>query len=140
MFSSGDKPQLRLDPEPQSPGKLEKSHKPYNFMGQGESNYVFDALKSNRELSGRVKYVIRSGLELMYHEARDMHPLMTPDTTLITSKLLLDVIKSTAMFGNHLTSGDWSAVASETTLVHNAQAIRSKLPYIDLVRSEGSNL
>jgi hypothetical protein len=83
-------------------------------MAQGESNYVFDALIRNGKLSGRVKYVIRSGLELMYHEARDLHPLMTPDTTLITSKVLLDVIKSTAMFGNHLTSGDWSAMASET--------------------------
>lgn len=112
MFSSGDKPRLRLDP-----------HKPYNSMGQGEGNYVFDALISNRELSGRVKYVMRSGLGLMYHEARDIHPLMTPNATLITYKVLLDVIKSTAMFGNHLTSGEWSAVASEITLVRNAQAI-----------------
>lgn len=102
MFSSGDKPRLRLDPEPQSPSKPEKSHKPYNSMGQGEGNYVFDALISNRELSGRVKYVMRSGLELMYHEARDIHPPMTPNAILITSKVLLDVIKSTDMFGNHL--------------------------------------
>lgn len=35
-------------------------------MDQGEGNHVFDALISNRELSGRVKYVMRSGLKLMF--------------------------------------------------------------------------
>ena len=109
-------------------------------MGQWERNYVFDASISNRKLSGHVKYVIHSGLELMYHEARYMQPPMTPDTTLITSEVPPDVIKSTAVFGNLLTSGDWSAVASETTLVRNAQATQSKLPCIDLVRPEGSIL
>lgn len=109
-------------------------------MGQWESNYGFDASISNRKLSGQVKYVIHSGLELMYHEARYMNPLMTPDTTLITSEVPLDVIKSTAMFGNLLTSGDWSAVASETTLFRTSEATQSKLPCINLVRSEGSIL
>lgn len=33
-------------------------------MDQGEGNHVFDALISNRELSGRVKYVMRSGIKL----------------------------------------------------------------------------
>ena len=63
MFLSGDKPRLRLDPEPQIPGKLGKSHKPYSVIGQRESNYAFDSLPINRGLSGCVKYVIRSGLE-----------------------------------------------------------------------------
>lgn len=68
--------------------------------------------------------------------ARDVCRLMTPDTTLITLQVLLDKIKSTAMFGNHLKFGDWSAVSFEITLVRIAQAIKPKFPSLDLVRSE----
>lgn len=99
MFSSGDKPRLRLDPELQIPGELGKSHK----LDVSSTSYI---------------------LGLSSCTARDVCRLMTPDITLFTLQVLLDKIKSTAMFGNHLKFGDCSVVTFEITLVRIAQATK----------------